>query len=69
MKASGLHHSLACPAGVFKGQKGWIIILAMTDKQWVSLCEAIGRSDLGGDARFARARDRVQRGDEIIRTI
>jgi crotonobetainyl-CoA:carnitine CoA-transferase CaiB-like acyl-CoA transferase len=69
MKASGLHHSLACPAGVFKGQKQWIIILAMTDKQWVSLCEAIGRPDLCADARFARARDRVQRRDEIIRTI
>jgi crotonobetainyl-CoA:carnitine CoA-transferase CaiB-like acyl-CoA transferase len=69
MKASGLHHSLACPAGVFKGQKRWIIILAMTDKQWVSLCEAIGRPDLRADARFARARDRVQRRNEIIRTI
>jgi crotonobetainyl-CoA:carnitine CoA-transferase CaiB-like acyl-CoA transferase len=69
LKASGLHHSLACPAGVFKGQKRWIIILAMTDKQWVSLCEAIGRPDLSADGRFARARDRVQRRDEIIRTI
>jgi crotonobetainyl-CoA:carnitine CoA-transferase CaiB-like acyl-CoA transferase len=69
LKASGLHHSLACPAGVFKGQKWWIIILAMTDKQWVSLCEAIGRPDLGADAGFARARDRVQRRDEIIRMI
>jgi crotonobetainyl-CoA:carnitine CoA-transferase CaiB-like acyl-CoA transferase len=69
MKASGLHHSLACPAGVFKGQKRWIIILAMTDKQWVSLCEAIGRPDLGTDARFARARDRVQCRDEIIQMI
>jgi crotonobetainyl-CoA:carnitine CoA-transferase CaiB-like acyl-CoA transferase len=69
LKASGLHHSLACPAGVFKGQERWIIILAMTDKQWVSLCEAIGRPDLGADVRFARARDRVQRRDEIIRTI
>jgi crotonobetainyl-CoA:carnitine CoA-transferase CaiB-like acyl-CoA transferase len=69
LKASGLHHSLACPAGVFKGQKRWIIILAMTDKQWLSLCKAIGRPDLGADGRFARARDRVQRRDEIIRTI
>src|SRR5215831_19444151 len=69
MKVSGLHHSLACPAGVFKGQKRWIIILAMTDKQWVSLCGAIGRPELGADASFARARDRVQRRDEIIRTI
>jgi crotonobetainyl-CoA:carnitine CoA-transferase CaiB-like acyl-CoA transferase len=69
LKASGLHHSLACPAGVFKGQQRWIIILAMTDKQWVSLCEAIGKPDLGADARLARARDRVQRRDEIIRMI
>jgi CoA:oxalate CoA-transferase len=69
MKASGLHHSLACPAAVFKGQKRWIIILAMTDKQWVSLCEAIGRPYLRTDGHFARARDRVQRRDEIIRTI
>ena len=69
MKASGLHHSLACPAGVFKGKERWIIILAMTDKQWGSLCDAIGRPDLGADARFARARDRVQHRDEIIRII
>jgi crotonobetainyl-CoA:carnitine CoA-transferase CaiB-like acyl-CoA transferase len=69
LKASGLHHSLACPAGVFKGQKRWIIILAMTDKQWVSLCEAIGEPELGADARFARARDRVQRRDVIIQMI
>jgi crotonobetainyl-CoA:carnitine CoA-transferase CaiB-like acyl-CoA transferase len=69
LKASGLHHSLACPAGVFKGQKRWIIILAMTDKQWASLCEAIGRPELRDETRFARARDRVRRRDEIIRTI
>jgi crotonobetainyl-CoA:carnitine CoA-transferase CaiB-like acyl-CoA transferase len=69
MKASGLHHSLACPAGVFKGKKWWIIILAMTDKQWISVCEAIGRPELGEDSRYARARDRAQRRAEIIRTI
>ena len=56
MKASGLHHSLACPAGVFKGQKWWIIILAMTDKQWVSVCEAIGRPELAKDPLCARSR-------------
>jgi crotonobetainyl-CoA:carnitine CoA-transferase CaiB-like acyl-CoA transferase len=69
MKASGLHHSLACPAGVFKGQKWWIIILAMTDKQWLSVCEAIGRPELGKDPRYGRARDRAQRRLEIIRMI
>jgi crotonobetainyl-CoA:carnitine CoA-transferase CaiB-like acyl-CoA transferase len=69
MKASGLHHSLACPAGIFKGRKWWIIILAMTEKQWVSVCEAIGRPELSNDPRYARARDRVQCRAEIIRMI
>ena len=69
MKASGLHHPLACPAGVFRGQKWWIIILAMTEKQWVSVCGAIGRPELAKDSRYARARDRAQRRLEIIRVI
>ena len=69
MKASGLHHSLASPAGVFKGRKWWIIILAMTDKQWLSLCEAIGRPELGKDQRYLHRRERTQRRTEIIRII
>src|ERR1700722_15611131 len=69
MKASGLHHSLACPAGVFKGKKWWIIILAMTDKQWLSVCQVIGRPELAKDPAYARARDRAQRRLELIRII
>jgi crotonobetainyl-CoA:carnitine CoA-transferase CaiB-like acyl-CoA transferase len=69
MKASGLHHSLACPAGVFKGHKWWIIILAMTDKQWVGVCQAIGKPELAKDARYARARDRAQRREELVSVI
>jgi hypothetical protein len=44
MKASELHHSLACPAGIFKGHTWWIIILAMTDKQWLGVCAALSES-------------------------
>jgi crotonobetainyl-CoA:carnitine CoA-transferase CaiB-like acyl-CoA transferase len=69
MKASGLHHSLACPAGVFKGQKWWIIILAMTDKQWISLCEAIGRPELSGDERYLNRRRRSERRAELVQII
>jgi crotonobetainyl-CoA:carnitine CoA-transferase CaiB-like acyl-CoA transferase len=69
MKASGLHHSLACPAGIFKGQQHWIIILAMTDQQWISVCAAIGKPELATDPRFVRARDRVQCRAEIIGVI
>jgi crotonobetainyl-CoA:carnitine CoA-transferase CaiB-like acyl-CoA transferase len=69
MKASGLHHSLASPAGVFKGQKWWIIILAMTDKQWTSLCEGIGRPELARDPRYLHRRERAARRAELVRII
>jgi crotonobetainyl-CoA:carnitine CoA-transferase CaiB-like acyl-CoA transferase len=66
MKASGLHHSLASPAGVFKGRKWWIIILAMTDKQWIGVCAAIGKPELAKDSRYVKSRERAQRRLEII---
>jgi crotonobetainyl-CoA:carnitine CoA-transferase CaiB-like acyl-CoA transferase len=69
MRASGLHHSLACPAGVFRGRKWWIIILAMTDRQWSSVCEAIGKPELAKDPRYAKARARVAHREEIIQMI
>lgn len=69
MKASGLHHSLACPAGVFKGHKWWIIILAMTEKQWQGVCETVGRPELAMDPRYIKARDRVERRAEIVKMI
>lgn len=69
MKASGLHHSLASPAGVFKGKKWWIIILAMTEKQWESLCDAIGRPELARDRRFLHRHQRVERRLELVRII
>src|ERR1700758_2217166 len=69
MKASGLHHSLACPAGVFKGHKWWIIILTMTDRQWLSVCEAIGRPELSRDERYLNQRARSQRRAELVRII
>jgi crotonobetainyl-CoA:carnitine CoA-transferase CaiB-like acyl-CoA transferase len=69
MKASGLHHSLASPAGVFRGQKWWMIILAMTDKQWVGVCDAIGKPELAENSRYVKARDRAHRRLEIIPVI
>jgi hypothetical protein len=46
--------SPALPAfsGVRSGRSS---CLAMTDKQRVSVCEAIGEPELGADARYARA--------------
>jgi crotonobetainyl-CoA:carnitine CoA-transferase CaiB-like acyl-CoA transferase len=62
------HLSLA-PVQTFPTRDGWIFIMCMTQKFWLSLCQAIGRADLENDPRFpdpnARARNRAQLTDEL----
>jgi crotonobetainyl-CoA:carnitine CoA-transferase CaiB-like acyl-CoA transferase len=41
----------------------------MTDKQWLSVCEVIGKPELGRDSRYARTRDRVEHRLEIVRML
>ncbi len=56
------HLSLA-PVQTFPTRDGWIFIMCMTQKFWLSLVEAMERSDLLDDARFpdpgARAKNRA----------
>jgi crotonobetainyl-CoA:carnitine CoA-transferase CaiB-like acyl-CoA transferase len=62
------HLSLA-PVQTFPTRDGWIFIMCMTQKFWLSLCEAMGRGDLLDDARFAdpnaRARNRAEMTDAL----
>ncbi len=62
------HLSLA-PVQTFPTADGWIFIMCMTQKFWLSLCEATGRGDLVADPRFAdpnmRARHRAELTDEL----
>ena len=54
------------PAGNFLTSDGrWIQIAAGGDGPWRRLCEAMGRPELGDDERYARARDRHHRADEL----
>jgi crotonobetainyl-CoA:carnitine CoA-transferase CaiB-like acyl-CoA transferase len=46
------HLSLA-PVQTFPTKDGWIFIMCMTQKFWLSLVKAMGREELLGDARFA----------------
>ncbi|TAJ83594.1 CaiB/BaiF CoA-transferase family protein [Reyranella sp.] len=46
------HLSLA-PVQTFPTKDGWIFIMCMTQKFWLSLCQAMGRTDLLNDPRFA----------------
>ena len=62
------HLSLA-PVQTFPTKDGWIFIMCMTQKFWLSLCEAMGRSDLLADPRFpdpnTRARNRAEMTDTL----
>jgi len=62
------HLSLA-PVQTFPTRDGWIFIMCMTQKFWLSLCEAMGRTDLLNDPRFpdpnTRARNRAEMTDAL----
>ncbi len=53
------------PASIYATQDGWIGIFTNTLAQWVGLCEAIGRPELGGDPRFSNGPDRMKHADLI----
>jgi crotonobetainyl-CoA:carnitine CoA-transferase CaiB-like acyl-CoA transferase len=64
-KRAGSHHPLVCPVGTFKGPQGWIVILVL-DRQWESLCRAMGRPELAKDPRFTTGADRAKNQGELI---
>jgi crotonobetainyl-CoA:carnitine CoA-transferase CaiB-like acyl-CoA transferase len=51
------HFSVA-PAQTLRTQDGWIFVMCMTDKFWLELIDALNRTDLGADARFASPQSR-----------
>jgi len=62
------HLSLA-PVQTFPTRDGWIFIMCMTQKFWLSLCEVMGRADLLKDPRFpdpnTRAKNRAELTDAL----
>lgn len=53
------------PAGIYQTAEGWIGIFTHTLPQWMALCEAIGRPELGREPRFASGPQRMAHADEI----
>jgi crotonobetainyl-CoA:carnitine CoA-transferase CaiB-like acyl-CoA transferase len=64
----GIHHYMSCPQGVFKGPKGWIVILAL-DRQWPNVTRAIGKPEWIADPRFSSAGRRGRNKKELIDAI
>jgi crotonobetainyl-CoA:carnitine CoA-transferase CaiB-like acyl-CoA transferase len=69
VKRSGLHLASFCPAGVFKGRRWHIVIIAWLDDHWARLCEAIGRPELAHDSRYGSVPLRGQNKAEIIKLL
>jgi formyl-CoA transferase len=55
----GNAHATISPYEPLEAADGWINVGVANDKFWKLFCPAIGHPDLGSDARFARAPDRV----------
>ena len=58
------HFSVA-PVQTLATQDGWLFIMCMTDKFWRALLDAIGRSELQADARFATHRARFSNREAL----
>ncbi|MBV8391572.1 MAG: CoA transferase [Alphaproteobacteria bacterium] len=65
-------HLALAPVQTFPTRDGWIYIMCMTQKFWLSLCEVTGRADLADDPRFpdpnTRAKNRAALSDELDKT-
>jgi crotonobetainyl-CoA:carnitine CoA-transferase CaiB-like acyl-CoA transferase len=53
LMASHLDGGTTRASGVFKTADGWMTLAIVADRDWRTLCEAMGRPDLADDPRFA----------------
>ncbi len=63
---SGNQLSASVPAGMFQASDGtWLVLTTSTDRTFNRLADAMGRSDMRTDPRYATNRDRVERRAEV----
>jgi crotonobetainyl-CoA:carnitine CoA-transferase CaiB-like acyl-CoA transferase len=60
----GNQFEVAAPANRYTCRDGWVYIGVLLDSHWQRLAEAIGKSELAHDARFATLPARLARRDE-----
>ncbi|HEY4281237.1 MAG TPA: CoA transferase [Conexibacter sp.] len=57
---------LQSPWGPFQASDGYVVIAVLTESQWRRLADAIGRPELGADARLSSGRKRSQHHDTLV---
>jgi len=65
-KRHGNAHPNIVPYQSFQASDGWFAIAIGNDRQFVRLCEMLGKPELAVDGRFAANSGRVQNRDELI---
>jgi crotonobetainyl-CoA:carnitine CoA-transferase CaiB-like acyl-CoA transferase len=67
----GNHSTCFAPHNTFPcaGADRWVTIAVTSDRQWASLADAMGRSELAGDPRFATLEGRLSNQDELDRIV
>ncbi len=68
-RRSGEHHYMVAPAGMFKGKNCYILIIGGLDRQWASMCAAMGRAELTDDPLYSTVAARAQRVGEVIKIV
>lgn len=65
---AGRHMTYACPGGVFRGNGGYLVIMAILH-HWKDLCRAMDRPELGSHPDYDSDVKRLQRRDAIVKMI
>ena len=65
-KRHGNAHANIVPYQSFQASDGWFAIAVGNDKQFVRLCEMLGKSEIAADEKFATNSGRVRNRVEII---
>lgn len=64
----GRHMSYVCPAGVFRANGGYIMIMGFLH-HWRDMCAAMGRPELVDEPGWATDQERLARLDEVVALI
>ena len=56
----GTPRPVAPPSGIWRTADGWFSVTVVRPWEWVALCAALEREDLGGDARYGTAAGRLE---------
>ncbi len=64
----GPHLNYVCPAGVFKANGGWVVIMAFLH-HWKDLCTAMGRLDLVDDPTFGTDAGRLANRGQLVKLL